>query len=243
MKNVAMIFATCRSAEKKLKQYYGKTFKSYPKILFNGFSRFDLIKKTETKNEKKCILWAPRWTAPSQRKYDTASSFFKYYQKFLLFASSHPELDFIIRPHPLMFPNFLAQKLITPSEIDDYMHQCNLLGNIQFDEGADYLSTINRTDIFITDYSSLILEYFITGRPVIFLAKGKGFVPEAQQMDKTLYHAFSWNEIEGLLNNLISGNDEMKEKRFSVMNEFLPKQSESISSVILDTIKNDYSGD
>ena len=86
-------------------------------------------------------------------------------------------------------------------------------------------------------------EYFMTGRPIIFLAKGKGFVAEAQHMDKTLYHAFSWNEVENLLNVLLSGKDAMKEKRLAVIKEFLPNPTKSVSSAMLEYLKDDYYGE
>ena len=240
IKNVSIIFATCKSAEVRLKKTVGKIQNKYPKIIYKGFPRFDLINNTKIDTDRKCILWTPRWTVPSKQKYDVGSSFLSYYKNFLNYASNHMELDFIIRPHPLMFSNFLKEGLITQTEIDDFKDQCFSLGNVCIDEGADYLSTINKTDIFVADYSSLLLEFFATGRPVIFLAKAKGFMPEAKLMDMTLYHAFSWKEIEYRLNQLISGNDDMKEFRLNTLHNFFSIQSETIASNIINYIKEDY---
>ena len=242
-KNVAMHFVCCKTALEHLNRYYKHSKKEYPKIVNLGFPRFDLVKRTvpEENMVKPCVLWTPRWTSPMQRNYDSGSSFLAYHQSFLGFAASHAECSFIVRPHPLMFQNFLAEGLMTQDEIDSFHRECERLGNVSVDESADYLKSVNSADIFITDLSSLIVEFFVTGKPVIFCAKaGKTFNAEAKRMDSVLYHALSWHEVESLLLALFSGHDELKSRRAGVIRDFVP-QNGSNENPIAESIL-DYSG-
>lgn len=242
-KNAAIIFATCKSAKARLHKVLGNSYNCYPKIVYKGFPRFDLINREKTNSKRLCICWTPRWTVKSKQKYDIGSSFLLYYDNFLNYATIHKDIDFIIRPHPLMFSNFLKEKVITQDELDTFKIRCQSLNNLVIDESADYLKTINATDIFVTDYTSLMLEYFATGRPIVFLAKAHGFAKEAKLMDKTIYHAFTWNELECILEDLINGNDKMRELRLAALTDLFPSEFESSASSILNYLRTDYYGD
>lgn len=248
-KNVAIQFVSCVSARKKLGKYYGKIEGEYPRIECLGFPRFDLVErrdlpplKIEPYSHKPCVLWTPRWSAPSERTYDTGSSFLAYRKDFLAFAESHKGVSFIIRPHPLMFQNFIARGIMSQSEVGAFRLQCAALGNVTIDESADYLVSIGKASIFLADLSSLLAEFFVTGKPVIFCAEGKDFIPEAKIMDSALYHAKSWDAAESLLTKLLSGEDKMCEIRLAAIREFLPQKSGTSAESILSFIKDDYYG-
>ena len=241
-KNVAIHFVQCTTVCKKLNNYYGKIKGEYPKIENLGFPRFDLVSQTHSDFHEPCVLWTPRWTLPAERKYDTGSSFLAYYNDFLNFAATHKDISFIIRPHPLMFQNFLKKGFLTQTEIDDFRMRCKNLGNVIIDDNADYLKSIKKASIFIADFSSLIAEFFVTGKPVIFCAEGKDFIPEAKIMDSVLYHAKTWSDVERLLINLLAGKDDMKEARLSAIQNFLPQKSKTAADSILDCIYADYHG-
>ena len=245
-KNVAIQFVSCNSAYRKLSRCYGMKKvinRGYPKITNLGFPRFDLVAKVRQDSCKPCVLWTPRWwVVSSGRSYNDGSKFLLFYKDFLRFATAHEDVAFIIRPHPLMFQNFLAKGIMTQSEIDEFREQCASLGNITIDENSDYQNSINKASIFLADISSLLVEFFVTGKPVIFCADGKNFLPEAKAMDSalSLYHAKNWSEVEMLLDKLLMGNDEMKECRISAIQDFLPQKSMTAADAILGYICADY---
>lgn len=70
----------------------------------------DLITYDERKGKKnKTFLWIPRWTTPAD---DNEKSTFLMYKDFLLnYFSNNAELSLIIRPHPLMFDNYIKKDI------------------------------------------------------------------------------------------------------------------------------------
>lgn len=240
LKNVAIYFAANETIKKKLKRLLNIKNCEYPKVLNFGYSRFDLLSPGKQKN-KKCILWTPRWTSPDL-KFNKQSHFLSYYKNILNFAQIHPEIDIIIRPHPLMFGNFLQKGLMTVDEINEFKSKCKNISNVELDETVDYMQSLNRATIIISDFTALLAEYFIMGEPVIYCDDNKGFSKEGLIIDKSLYHEYSWEGIENRLNSLISGKDEKKEDRKVALKKFLPNGIGQVSNNIMSFLEKDYYG-
>ena len=68
-------------------------------------------------------------------------------------------------------------------------------------------------DVLISDPSSMIIDYFFTGRPIVYCANhgvNDGFV---DVLKPGMYWLESWEEVEKVLDDLRRGIDPLKEIR------------------------------
>ena len=119
-------------------------------------------KRPVHKNIKR-ILWTPRWTTS-----DDTSTFFDYKDYFVEFCKGHPNIDFVFRPHPLCFQNFIKTGELTARDLErmELVYENSL--NMILDRTSDYQDTFLTSDILVSDISSLLLEYLATGKPIIY---------------------------------------------------------------------------
>lgn len=240
LKNVSLVFNTSESTKERISKLIVNSKMQYPKVVCLGFSRFDLMnQRIVSSYSKPTVLWLPRWSM-GKNQGSKQSNFLKYIDLFLRFASEHNEIDFIIRPHPLMFHNFEELGLYSKNDFNNLNERCKILGNVMLDTEKDYFKSLMKADILLCDYTSLLIEFFIFGRPIIYCDDASTFNYEAKQIDKVVYHAKKWEEIEKLLKKLLSGNDELKEKRHALI-PFIMKDFD-VGTKIVEYLQNDYYG-
>lgn len=214
------------------------------KFVFLGFPRFDLLKTefadgSKLQHEQKTILWLPRWTVDAP-KGQRLSSFFKYLDSFFAYMEKHPNVNLIIRPHPLMFQVALEKNILTKQGLDELMDRVARASNICFDENKDYLVSFRRSDVLVSDYTSLLIEYFATEKPIIYCDNAKDFNSDALLMDSTLYHAVEWHDVERQLTELIKGKDSQSEKRKEAIRQLMPSNAGHIGQEIASYIIQDF---
>ncbi len=207
-----------------------------------GYPNHDLYADIEREKGIKVsnILWLPRWTT-SEEKNNTQSHFMPYFDKFIQFAKSHNEIQIVIRPHPLMFTNFINKKVMTEQEVKKIHQTVESMSNIIFDERKDYTISLKKADIVVSDNSSLLIDAFITGKQVIFCGEAMEYLnEEGVMMDSTFYHADKWEQVEEELENLIQGKDTLAEKRRETINKIFPNLDGKIGERVLEYIITDY---
>lgn len=238
--NVTFVFNSAESSKKKVQRMV-KSKGLYPQVLNLGFTRFDLLQNEINQNnnysEKQTVLWIPRWTA-QKKQGKKQGHFFQYVNSFFEFAQEHTNVDFIIRPHPLMFANFINLGLCTQNDIDNLYVKCKQLGNISIDTEKDYFPSLRKATIMLADYSALIVEFFVMGKPIIYCDNGKTFNYETKRIDSVLYHAKKWIDIENNLIKLLDNKDEMKNQRLNEVKVLM--KEENVGKKIIDFIKEDY---
>lgn len=242
MQYVTFCFNTAESTCSRLKKMLEISKKEYPQIHCIGFTRFDLIKNELISNvnqnsNRKCILWLPRW-ASGKKQGKKQSHFFLYVDNFLKFTQIRTDVDFIIRPHPLMFANFLSQGIYTQQDINDFYKKCEKLGNVYIDTEKNYFTSLRKADILFSDYTALLVEFFVTGKPIIYCDDDSTFNYEMKRMDKCFYHYYKWDEIEAILIKLLNGDDYLKEKRIKEIPNFLDETNAGKN--IIECLKKDY---
>lgn len=180
------------------------------------------------------ILWTPRWS------FDPiigGSNYLKYKDSFLQLAEVNCDKEFVFRPHPLLYEELQAKDLMTEKQIDDYKNNCCNRG-IHFDKGRPVLETFADTDILITDYSSIIIQFFITGRPIVYCNSGMELNELYAKLSKGFYVANNEEELEKIIKQLIEGKDVLFETRQKIIKEELINHMES-TRAILECIQED----
>ncbi len=204
-----------------------------------GFPRFDQLEKRCNNlpaNDKFVVAWMPRWAASDNNDQKT-SHFLVFYKEFIKCFADNRDMQLIIRPHPMMFKSYIAQNIMTKEEVSEFKETCKR-ENIILDEAKDCFVTIGKADVLVADYTSLIAEYFMTGKPIIFCDTVEGLNDEGQKMCGSSYHADDFESIVQYLDILKAGKDENIGKRKNVISDLLPGKTGEIGKNILESILN-----
>ena len=182
------------------------------------------------------VVWTPRW---SINPVDGGSNFLRYREQLSIFFTAHSNMDLLIRPHPLMFQNFIDCAVMTQDEIDAFSRFCSEAKNISLDVEKDYGATFWNSSVLICDTSSVMLDYFFTGRPLIF-CRSVGiewhFLPVYEKMLSACYSADSFEDISRILDALQHGIDPLKESRQKLVRELFP-MTPLPSEIIVNALK------
>lgn len=181
------------------------------------------------------LLWTPRW---STDKKIGGSNFFNYKDVLLEYAKESECTDLCIRPHPLMFPNFIKTGEMTETEIDSFFAYVKALGNVRIDTSGEYITTFWNSDVLITDFSSILIEYFITAKPIIYCNSSIDieYLNIMRDILDTCYVVNNSNELLHYLNQLKKGIDPLKEKREKLVQSIINKYAINASNNIADDI-------
>lgn len=182
------------------------------------------------------VIWTPRWTTdPSVG----GTNFFKYRNTFFALAGKYPEIDFLFRPHPLALPNFVEKGEMTDEEVTLFQNRCDSTPNISLDYEKVYAATFWQSSVLVSDISSIIPEYFITGKPIIFCDTNMELqlASYIKRILEGCYIVKNESELEQCLLMLKLGEDPLKEKRQIILEEVLPDRSSSICDKIMEAMQ------
>lgn len=211
---VDYLFADCD----KVYQYCNSKLKlcknaDSKKIVYNiGFPRFDLVER-DKKSSIKTFLWLPRWTTSTDN--NEKSTFFENKDVLIKYFQSHPELSLIIRPHPLMFAHYIDTGVMSKAEVDAYKQLISDTPNITLDENPSYIGSFKKADCLIADYSSVVIEYFITGQPIIYL---NGTKTIERSIADAFYVSETPDQTLSFVQKLADGIDEKEDLREKALN-------------------------
>lgn len=158
------------------------------------------------------ILWIPRW---SYAEKGGGSHFLEYKDSFNELAKENPQMSWTMRPHPLMFPSMARLGLFSQEEAAQYRQEIQNAG-VVLDEHSLVNESLEKTDLLLADYSSIIIMYFLSGRPIIYCDCGIEMNGIYALMREAMYIADSWEAVQGYINDLKNGIDPLKDKRRSI---------------------------
>ncbi len=162
----------------------------------------------------KTITWTPRWSLDPLKG---GSNFLKYCNDFLSLIKND-KYRFIFRPHPLMF-----DELIKKGYVDDEFKK-KFLGilsehKVLFDTVSPIEEIFRKTDLLITDFSSIIPQFFMTNRPIIYCESGINLNEDYLEMMKYSYVAKSWEDVLKYIGQIKENEDLYAEKRLKFIEE------------------------
>lgn len=246
IKNVSLFFSESEY-DKNLINEQLRNINNNAKLFVTGFPRYDNLEQytnIESKNwnfEKsgsiKRIIWTPRWCTNENN-----CNFFEYKDKLLDYVKNNGDIDFIFRPHPQAFSEWERTGEFPHNEAEKYKKEYEKLNNSKIDIQKEYLTTFYTSDIMITDISSIIAEYFLTGNPIIYCHKTDCFNDFSRKVSKGFYWVRNWQELEQTLNMLKSGNDPLKEERQQIIKDNFYFAPNGAGNKIIELIKKDFYG-
>lgn len=216
-------------------------------IIQTPFPRFDLVNRfagaevnhwqIPSEQVEKRVIWTPRWTVDEKLG---GSNFFNYKDFFFEFAEKHKNSEFLLRPHPMAFDNFLKMGMMSEEEIASYKQKCQDMPNVQLDNRKEYLDSFATADILVSDMSGVVVDFAVTGKPVIYCSPNQDFNKACEKLKESYYIVHNQKELEDTLEMLLAGNDPKKEERQHIINEILGRCDGKNGKRILQFIKKDY---
>ena len=213
----------------------------------SGYFKMDkLSKATVSLRSRKRVLICPHHTVMGLDSLDI-SNFCKYSDFFIRLPQLYPDIDFVFRPHPLLFINLKNEKIWTEAQINIYMDSLLANPNMIYDNSGDYFELFANSDGMIHDCGSYIGEYLFTEKPCCYMLKDEKQINKVySKMGKlcllNYYKAFDEDDIINFIENVIlNEKDELAENRRkfarTVLKLYYPNGASRAVNYILTQIK------
>lgn len=211
--------------------------------MVTGYVKMDKLKDaTIHKKNRKLVIISPHHTVLGWKALDI-SNFLSYSDFFVRLPSMFPEIDFVFRPHPLLFSNLLDNKIWSKEEIDDYLKRIQENTNLRYDDSGEYLELFANSDAMIHDCASFIGEYLFTEKPCCYMLKNKEeinevLLPMGMKCMENYYKAYCEEDIVAFLNEVVvKGIDPLKDKRVLFSKNELKFNYPNATDMVIETIK------
>lgn len=191
-----------------------------------GYPLFESCKQSWEDKKNSVVLWTPRWS------YDPiigGSHFFEY--KEYLTNRNWEKSKLIIRVHPLLWENFEKVGLLSSEEIEDLKESWERK-LIVIDKNESIMTTFDKTDILISDRSSVIPLFFMTGKPIIYCPIETDYSTLYLTILPALYIANDENELNQLLEMLLNGVDPLKKKRKEIIESYFSNNHNATQNIV-----------
>ena len=198
-------------------------------IVVAGYCKMDRLEKCRIENEewrlkagasvRKKIIICPHHSIDRETDGLALSTFLKTGETLLKLPALFPEIDFVFRPHPLLFVRLATPKWWGPKKTSAYVAKMESYPNVEFQRGGDYFATFAESDALIHDCGSFLAEYFYTGKPQCYLLESERtveeqFLPFSKNLLAHAHRAFTEEEIVGFVRSVVlAGNDPDKPAR------------------------------
>ena len=156
----------------------------------------------------------------------------------------YPDIDFVFRPHPVLFKILRRKKHWGNKRVDEYLGKMISLKNVTYSTSGDYLDIFAQSDGIIQDCGSYLVEYFYTKKPCCYMLKSPSdienkFSELGKQCLDNCYIAYNQEDILDFLNNVIvKGIDPKKREREQFAEEQVMINYPHASAKIISEIKN-----
>ena len=193
---------------------------------FLGFPKMDSFYSCESKrlSDKITIIFAPHHSVNYSKL--KSATFEDNYLFFLELVEMFKDSVFwIYKPHPLLKAHCVQAGIFeNEADYDEYVDSLKKTGCVYIAEQGDYFSFFKASDAMITDSVSFLAEYQFSGKPLLLLMSGKEeYNAFGKELVKCLYKTGGkdYDAIKHFVENVIRGNDEMREDRNTFFRNYL----------------------
>ena len=150
------------------------------------------------------IMWTPRWTTSEGNCH-----FFSYRDPLTAWCRTHKNTELLLRPHPQAFKEWHSTGEMN-TEQESQLRQEFSQGVFHLDEAENFYPQLFTADVLITDPSSIIIDAYFTGKPIIYFASNGMNDSVTEVLRPGMYWVNSWEEAEKTLDMLHEGHDPLK---------------------------------
>jgi Tfp pilus assembly protein PilF len=160
---------------------------------------------------RRLVCWNPHFDVrPDATDFGGGYSTFLRWWRFLPeeFAR-RPDLALVIRPHPLLFATLEQRGVFAAGQIEEFRRNCAAAGNILIDARPSYLPVFAAAAAMLSDLSSFVLEFAVTGKPLLYLKNphGPGVIDRGVFAGDFCPGAITEGEVTRFLDQVAAGED------------------------------------
>ncbi len=137
------------------------------------------------------------------------SNFLRYAEYFQALPKRFPEVDFVFRPHPMLFRVLARDRFWGKERTEAWAARLRANENLAWSDGGDYFAEFASSDAIVQDCGSYLVEYFYTGRPCCYLLKGEAdlvkFAPLGVECLRRCHVAYDAESIDSFLRDVVLG--------------------------------------
>jgi hypothetical protein len=209
--------------------------------LVTGYCKMDLLAKaTVLPRTRKKIIIAPHHELS---RWGHNLAFLRHSDLFLKLPTLYPDIDFIFRPHQVLFWELKRCGVWTQEKSEKYIADIKAAPNMLYDDTPEYFDLFANSDALIHDCGSFLPEYFYTGKPQCYMLPNETSIKEKYtefgiELLNHTYKAFSEEQIIHFIDNVvIKGEDNIKETREKYARENIMVNYPHASDKIIEYIK------
>lgn len=185
-------------------------------LALSGYAKMDRLAEIPVRTDRpKTVVIAPHHSLPRAGVSDdlAISTFLLHADFFQKLPDLFPEIHFVFRPHPLLFPRLATSDWWGPEKTEAYRAAMAAHPNVEFQQGGDYFETFANSDALIHDCGSFLAEYFYTGRPQCYLLESdatvdRQFLPLGRKMLEHVCRAYTQEQILAFIREyVVAGRD------------------------------------
>lgn len=196
-------------------------------IVVSGYAKMDRMEELRVKRgvpgkdgaRRKKVIICPHHTIDKEADGLAISTFLTHADLFLKLPEMFPEIDFVFRPHPILFPRLATAKWWGEERTAAYRAKMESFPNVEFQQGGDYFASFVDSDAMIHDCGSFLAEYFYTGHPQCYLLESERtvaeqFLPVSRRLLEYAFKAYTGGQIADFIRKVvIAGDDPRKAER------------------------------
>lgn len=218
----------------------------FERIVAVGCPKLDnFIKYTKSKigSTRKRVIIAPHHSVLCKPGSYSIGNFILYSHIYLDLPRKYPQIDFIFRPHPLLFYVLCANGIWTEEDVNSYISKMEEYKNCVYQKGGDYFDTFVNSDAMIQDCGAFLPEYFYVDHPQCYIIRSKKYIKSqygdwGMKMLDACYVASTESQIIDFLDNVVlEGKDEKGEHRKIFYERELKRNYPYSSQMIVEDIK------
>lgn len=206
---------------------------------------------------KKTIIWAPHWSILTHSR---LGNFDRYAYPMLDWLKQHPDIQIILKPHPLLKARLTDPQTIERlkkedpdfgvplhfndyEEYDLYMNKWKSLPNGDIMDCGEYADLFASSNGMILDSGSFMAEYMIFNKPMCFCNRDSSteelkqkFNTFGRELLEGMTITSNWIQTEQFLNRVIVGDDAAKKEREVIISKYLNLNPRSVGAKITQEI-------
>ena len=181
------------------------------------------LKPLEKVEQDQCVIYAPHWSFAHKgvKRQTTLSSFLCNGRQILEYAKQHPEFNWVFKPHPLLYKELILRGVWTREEVDSYYAAWGQIGKVCTD--GDYIRLFQKAKALITDCGSFLVEFPMTGKPLIRLIPKEldyPLFPAFEKLYASFYSVHNLDEMYSAFAQVLErGEDPRKEARMKAVRD------------------------
>jgi hypothetical protein len=224
-------------------------------VVVTGHPKFDVLGRLDTAapdpdliafaRGRPLVLWTPHFDVRfNGTRFGGGYSTFRHWRHFIPAEfERRQDLALVIRPHPAFYQAMVERGILSQGELDTFFSRCAAAGNIRIDRSPSYESVLAAADALVSDLSSMMIEYGISGRPVCYLHNPAGPMHHLDyelDFDYVRQHctwATTERQIAAFLDAVASATDRSSDARIAELRRRMGVRPEGVGPGIKEAVE------